>query len=56
MAWGAFNKDSSGRLIHINGYTDQNVDVNVLQDNLDPFSEDLPLNWIFQQGNDPKHA
>jgi len=58
MVWGAFNRNGTGPTYRINGIMDRNIYVNeICEGVLLPYSEEyLPLNWIFQQDNDPKHT
>lgn len=57
MVWGSFSRDGVGPVHQIHGIMDQYIYRDLLRDVMLPYSEDhLPLNWIFQQDNDPKHT
>ncbi len=57
MVWTCFCQSGSGPIHRINGIMDAQVYRNILTNVLLPHSEDnLPLNWMFQQDNDPKHT
>lgn len=57
MVWAGFSRNGVGPIHHINEIMDQFVFKDILQKVLLPYSEDhLPLNWILQQDNDPKHS
>uniref|UniRef100_A0A914X8X8 Transposase n=1 Tax=Plectus sambesii TaxID=2011161 RepID=A0A914X8X8_9BILA len=56
MIWGFFSRNGPGPVHRIQGIKDGLMYKDILRDVLLPHSEDhLPLNWIFQQDNDPKH-
>jgi transposase len=57
MVWGAFSRNGTGPIHRIDGIMDRFVYLQILRDILEPYAEDfLPLNWVFQQDNDPKHT
>jgi len=57
MVWGCVSRSGTGPIHRIEGIMDAIGYRNILADVLLPYSEEnLPLNWIFQQDNDPKHA
>jgi transposase len=57
MVWGGFSRNGPGPIHQINGIMDRFVYLGILTDILEPYADDyLPLNWIFQQDNDPKHT
>jgi hypothetical protein len=57
MVWTCICRSGSGPIHRINGIMDAQVYRNILTNVLLPYSEDnLPLNWMFQQDNDPKHT
>ncbi len=57
MVWGCVSRFSTGPVHRIDGIMDAIGYRNILADVLLPYSEDrLPLNWLFQQDNDPKHT
>jgi transposase len=57
MVWGAFSRNGMGPIHRIDGIMDRFVYRQILTDVLEPYADDfLPLNWIFQQDNDPKHT
>lgn len=56
MVWGCFSAYGTGPLHIIEGTMDRFVYLDILKNVMLPFAEDnLPLAWIFQQDNDPKH-
>lgn len=56
MVWGSFHARGIGPLVRIDGIMDRFLYRDILSDHMLPFAEDnLPLTWIFQQDNDPKH-
>ena len=57
MVWGCVSRYGTGPVHRIDGIMDAIGYRNILADVLLPYSEDnLPLNWLFQQDNDPKHT
>lgn len=57
MVWGCFSAAGLGPLHRINGIMDQYVYKNILMDVMLPYAEwEMPLRWVFQQDNDPKHT
>lgn len=57
MIWGSFSSKGVGPIHRIVGIMDRFVYVDILADVLEPYADDnLPLNWVFQQDNDPKHT
>lgn len=56
MVWGCFRRSGTGPLVRIDGRMDAQNYVEILEKNLLPYEDDLPLSWIFQQDNDPKHT
>lgn len=57
MVWGCFSSSGTGPLVKIDGIMDRFVYRDILENHMLPFAEwEMPLSWIFQQDNDPKHA
>lgn len=57
MCWASFSARGTGPIHRINGIMDQVKYKNILNDVLLPFADDnLPITWIFQHDNDPKHT
>ena len=57
MVWGAFRRSGVGPLVKIEGTMDAPMYVDILKQHLvDGYSNSLPLPWMFQQDNDPKHT
>lgn len=57
MVWGAFSWRGVGPIVRINGRMGQNLYKEILQNNMEPYAFDnLPVSYIFQQDNDPKHT
>lgn len=58
MLWGCFSWNGVGPLIKISGIMDAKYYVeNILEGVMLPYAEEeMPLRWVFQQDNDPKHT
>jgi len=57
MVWGSFSWYGVGPLFWIKETMTQNHYVQILQNIMLPYAEEeMPLNWKFQQDNDPKHT
>lgn len=57
MVWGCFSYYGVGPIHKIDGIMDQHVYVDILKNIMLPYSvEEMPLKWVFQQDNDPKHT
>lgn len=57
MVWGCFSYYGVGPIHWIKTIMDKTVYVNILQEVMLPYvSENMPLIWVFQQDNDPKHT
>lgn len=57
MVWGCFSYHGVGPIHRIPGIMDAVGYVDILQNVMLPYAEeDMPLKWIFQQDNDPKHT
>lgn len=57
MCWGAFSWRGVGPLYRINGVMDRFMYVDILKNQMEPFTfENMPLKWTFQHDNDPKHT
>lgn len=57
MVWGCFSYNGVGPIHQIKGIMDQHVYVDILEKVMFPYAEyDMPLKWVFQQDNDPKHT
>ena len=57
MVWGCFTAHGLGPLHRINGIMDRFVYKNIMAEVMLPYVEwNMPLKWIFQQDNDPKHT
>lgn len=57
MIWGSFSYNGVGALHRIEGIMKATDYVEILQTNMLPYAEDnMPLKWVFQQDNDPKHT
>lgn len=55
--WGCFSYHGVGPIFWIKGNLDQHMYVDILQNTMLPYvEENMPLNWIFMQDNDPKHT
>lgn len=56
LIWGCFSCHGVEPICKIDAITDQHLYVNILQSVMLPYSEEeMPLKWVFQQDNDPKH-
>ncbi len=57
MVWGCFSYEGVGKLVFIDGIMDKYQYKRILAENLDKSCEmlGLPVDFIFQQDNDPKH-
>uniref|UniRef100_A0A7N8XIW6 Transposase Tc1-like domain-containing protein n=1 Tax=Mastacembelus armatus TaxID=205130 RepID=A0A7N8XIW6_9TELE len=57
MIWACFSYYGVGPIYRIPGIMDQFAYVKILEEVMLPYAEeDMPLKWLFQQGNDPKHT
>lgn len=57
MVWSIFSAEGVGPLVQINGKINAIMYREILQNNLLHFAaEKMPINWIFQHDNDPKHC
>lgn len=57
MIWGSFSYSGVGPIHLIEGIMDQHVYVKILREVMLPYAEwNMPIKWIFQQDNDPKHT
>lgn len=57
MVWGCFSYNQIGPIHLIPGIMDAAIYVSILEDVMLPYAEEeMPLKWIFQQDNDPKHT
>ena len=57
MVWGCFSALGTGPIHKINGIMDRFVYKDIMEDVMLPHAEwEMPLKWIFQQDNDPKHT
>jgi len=57
MVWGCFTASSIGPLVKIEGFMNGEMYRDILINNLsEEYADNLPLAWIFQQENDPKHT
>lgn len=57
MVWGCFSMHGMGPIHRIEGIMDKVVYRNILQHVMLPYAEwNMPLRFIFQQDNDPKHT
>lgn len=55
--WGCFSYHGVGPIFWIKGNMDQHIYRDILQNTMLPHAdENMPLNWIFMQDNDPKHT
>lgn len=55
--WGCFSYHGVGPVVLIQGNMDQHQYVSILQNHMLPYAEEnIPLRWVFQQDNDPKHT
>lgn len=57
MIWGCFSANGIGSINQTNLIMDRVMYNNILRDVMLPHAEwNMPLRWIFQQDNDPKHT
>ena len=57
MIWGCFSYYGVGPIYHIPGIMDQFGYIKILEEVMLPYAEEeMPLKWVFQQDNDPKHT
>lgn len=57
MIWGCFSHNGVGPIHRIEGIMDKNVYVGILSEVMLPYAEwNMPIKWVFQQDNDPKHT
>ena len=57
MVWECFSALGTGPIHKINGVMDCFVYKDIMEDVMLPHAEwEMPLKWIFQQDNDPKHT
>lgn len=57
MVWGCVSGNGVGPIHRINGIMDRFVYKDILQTIMLPHAEEeMPLSWIYQQDNDPKHT
>uniref|UniRef100_A0A3Q3WIA1 Cysteine/serine-rich nuclear protein N-terminal domain-containing protein n=1 Tax=Mola mola TaxID=94237 RepID=A0A3Q3WIA1_MOLML len=57
MIWACFSYYGVGPIYRIPGIMDQFAYVKILEEVMLPYAEeDMPLKWVFQQDNDPKHT
>lgn len=57
MVWGAMSWSGTGPIQKIEGRMDKFQYTSILENKLVPYADDnLPVTWIFQQDNDPKHT
>jgi len=57
MIWGCFSYYGVEPIHWIKTIMDQHIYINILQDVMLPYaSEEMTLQWTFQQDNDPKHT
>lgn len=57
MAWTCFLGTGVGPFIEIDTKMDRFVHRNILESHMLPYAEwEMPLRWVFQQDNDPKHT
>jgi hypothetical protein len=57
MVWGCVSATGTGPIYRVEGIMNAIGYRDILHNVLLPYSEEnLPLNWIFQQDNDPKHT
>lgn len=57
MVWAGFSYYGVGPIHWIKPVMDQHVYVSILQEVMLPYARDeMPLIWIMQQDNDPKHT
>ena len=57
MVWTCFSGTGVGPFIEIDTKMDRFVYRNILESHMLPYAEwEMPLRWVFQQDNDPKHT
>ena len=57
MVWECFSSSGIGPIYLITDTMTANIYTNILKEIMLPYAEDnMPLLWIFQQDNDPKHT
>lgn len=57
MIWGCFSYYGVGPIYRIPGIMDQFGYIKILEEVMLPYAEEeMPLKWVFQQDNDPKHT
>lgn len=57
MVWGCFSWRGVGPIFKIDGIMTQDVYLNILRNVMLPYAdEEMPIRWIYQQDNDPKHT
>ena len=57
MVWGCFSRSGTGPIIQVQGKMDRFQYKEILENKMLPFAEEeMPIRWIFQQDNDPKHS
>ena len=57
MTWGCFSASGPGPIHRIVGKMDAQMYEGIMENVMMPYADDnLPLNWTFQQDNDPKHT
>lgn len=57
MVWACFSYYGVGPIHWIRSIMDETIYVNIMQEVMLPYaSEEMPLVWVFQQDNDPKHT
>ena len=57
MVWASFSYHGVGPIHWIKTIMDQHIYVDILENVMLPFAEEeMPLSWVFQQDNDPKHT
>jgi hypothetical protein len=57
MVWGCFSYYGVGPIYWIKSIMDRFIYVDIMQNTMLPYAEEeMPLRWIFQQDNDPKHT
>jgi len=57
MVWGCFHAGGAGSLMKVDGILDQFGYRDILENHMLPYAEEhMPLSWVFQQDNDPKHT